>query len=1471
MSANTAQTREEKKSVFDERFVGRYPQSKTLGFSLIPVLTESQKAFILEEKGYSDKEQITRQDRMERFFLDNKKSVFDVDKKRKDQYGDLKKYLTELHKVFIKDALVLAKSTYKKEFSKEFALNYDEYMRYFQTKNEEQKSAIAKKINSKKEEIAKLFIGKKGKKGIFQETAKKYFLDLQSSLREGEKIKWSANEKKGFEKGSKNILLSPKNVLFLLRKKVEEGVISDEEDKFSELFSDFQKWTTYFRNFSEIRGNLYKDDGRTEGEDSADKRTIIQKGNANQITTRIIDENFEIFVRNAFFCKKNSSSLGLHGGYEGNDCVEIFGEKRSILNSDFYVNCFLQTDINIYNEAISRLNKFFNEKRRGKQSIEYLEKLTKQLLLTDGLEEKVVKRFFSEAEFIEGLQFFHRHAKEKVAMVQNFLVDGEINCNFEDVLLNENQTHFFCNVFFGSWSYLRDLYRRRNSIGEVSEEGKNDELKTVEGISKKTFSLLEIQELLEGETKESFEESLQSWRSWFDFQEISERGVYRKEKSNFENFLSLLGFYLHSFIDGRGILSKREKKDKERINRDRKEIEEKGRNGERVDDLLLSKFSPEIFEENIRENIEEKEKRFIGAMGHFASRKKLSRKELFATTNAINEYCSRVSDINRFFALFEIPEGVSSSGIIQEFKERNEIVSSFGAIKNFITAKESEKDKIKLNFENQFLLDGWDVGKETERKSFIFFQKEGKMIRKFFLGVVSFLGDKKMFEKNLHPEVFIEDEASYKMEYKFFKDASMMIPKCSTQLGVVKRFFLDSVNQEIVVERGKTVKKDSKIVNPLKITREIFELNNFGFEKKYLKTLQERMVKPNPSLKVKIDKNRSEDFVKTFQKNYLKMTGDEAGYRKSLNTWIDFCKEFLNSYESTLIFSFDFKPTNEYKSVDEFYRDVNIKTYDVKILPVSGDFIQKMVESGKLFLFEIYSKDFSPYKNGGEKSEEERESNKNLHTLYFEELFSEENQKFPIFKLSGGGEIFFREKIEDYKQESWEKQELRKPKTNKIPLKKRRFTKDAILLKLSIVQNHISKNNENINRDVQRCVVENKDLHVLGLDRGEKHLAYACLLDGNGYIAEEPRSLNEIRGIDYMKKLDLREKERMMARRSWTKIENIKELKKGYISNVTSDLARTLISKSALICLENLNYLFKKDRSTRIEKGVYQYFEDALADKLRYAVLDKTAKGVRNALQLVPPQMGTKKMTGNQSGVMLYVDARHTSKTCPHCGFRSRGGNFEKEKYVRDQIKKGNLAIFYEKTKDRFRIEYDWDTGLGKDLYGNEKLYGKGVKEYIYSDVERKDWNHDGLIRLFERHLEEGENVDLFRLVSQERSFSYVTFGKIFTSLTWIRRSIPLNGEKEDRISCPKCHFSTSSSRVKNIKNGDANGAYNIARKGLIVLRKIRSEKLKKKIDKGIPSSDLKISLFEWDCETYAQWLREGKKDWEESDNLRGL
>ena len=107
--------------------------------------------------------------------------------------------------------------------------------------------------------------------------------------------------------------------------------------------------------------------------------------------------------------------------------------------------------------------------------------------------------------------------------------------------------------------------------------------------------------------------------------------------------------------------------------------------------------------------------------------------------------------------------------------------------------------------------------------------------------------------------------------------------------------------------------------------------------------------------------------------------------------------------------------------------------------------------------------------------------------------------------------------------------------------------------------------------------------HIIGIDRGERHLLYLTVIDLNGIIVEQ-YSLNEIINefngkpyiTDYHQLLDNKEKERNLAKKDWQTIENIKELKEGYLSQVINRISNLMIKYNAIIVLEDLNSGFKR-------------------------------------------------------------------------------------------------------------------------------------------------------------------------------------------------------------------------------------------------------------------------------------------------------
>ena len=190
------------------------------------------------------------------------------------------------------------------------------------------------------------------------------------------------------------------------------------------------------------------------------------------------------------------------------------------------------------------------------------------------------------------------------------------------------------------------------------------------------------------------------------------------------------------------------------------------------------------------------------------------------------------------------------------------------------------------------------------------------------------------------------------------------------------------------------------------------------------------------------------------------------------------------------------------------------------------------------------------------------------------------------------------------------------------------------------------------NQDVLKFIKDKGIRHIIGIDRGERHLLYLTMINMKGEIVEQ-FSLNSIASNpnnpdfkqDYNQLLAAKEGDRQEARRNWSTIENIKELKEGYLSQIVHKLSRMMIDNDAILVLENLNTGFMRGRQ-KVEKSVYLKFEKMLIDKLNY-VVDKSITannpcGALRALQQTDTYENFNKyQKGNvrQCGFVFYIPA----------------------------------------------------------------------------------------------------------------------------------------------------------------------------------------------------------------------------------------
>lgn len=617
-----------------------------------------------------------------------------------------------------------------------------------------------------------------------------------------------------------------------------------------------------------------------------------------------------------------------------------------------------------------------------------------------------------------------------------------------------------------------------------------------------------------------------------------------------------------------------------------------------------------------------------------------------------------------------------------------------------------------------------------------------------------------------------------------------------------------------------------------------------------------------------------------FKTEYRKINPEV--YKESLIKMIDYFKLGFERHESYKHYPFCWKESSKYNDIGEFYKDVINSCYQLHFEKVNYDNLLKLVENNKIFLFQIYNKDFAEKKSG----------KKNLHTLYWENLFSEENLKDVCLKLNGEAELFWRkpslnkEKVtvhkkgsilvnrttndgksipEDIYQEIYQFKNkmidnlsenakslldsgvvVCKEATHNIT-KDNRFTEDTYLFHCPITMNFKApdKSNKEFNNQVLEVLSDNPDVKIIGLDRGERHLIYLSLINQKGEI-ELQKTLNlvdQVRNdktvkVNYQEKLVHKEGDRDKARKNWQTIGNIKELKEGYLSNVVHEIAKMMVEHNAIVVMEDLNFGFKRGRFA-VERQIYQKFENMLIEKLNYLVFkDKKVTepgGVLNAYQLTNKSANVSDVY-RQCGWLFYIPAAYTSKIDPKTGFANlfitKGlTNVEKKKEFFDKFD----SIRYDSKEDCFVFGFDYGKICDNaDFKKKWEVYTKGER-LVYNKTERKNISINPTEELKSIFDDFGINwnnednfIDSVHTIQAEKSNAkfFDTLLRMFNATLQMRNSIP-NTEIDYLISPVKSEDGTFFDSREELKKGenaklpidaDANGAYHIALKGLYLL-----------------------------------------------------
>lgn len=736
------------------------------------------------------------------------------------------------------------------------------------------------------------------------------------------------------------------------------------------------------------------------------------------------------------------------------------------------------------------------------------------------------------------------------------------------------------------------------------------------------------------------------------------------------------------------------------------------------------------------------------------------------------------------------------------FEKINEITYLYNKVRNFVSQKPYSTKKIKLNFGNPNFLGGWAVKKEISYSSFLLTKNNN-----FYLGIMD-SKSKKYFKNYPQPK---NDEICFK-----------------------KMIYLQSANpqkevQNLMVINGKTLKKNGRkdkltgenlILEELKNTYLPKEINEIRKNKTYSKT--------------------SESFSK-----------------ENLIKFIDFYKQRVIEYYN--MFDFTFKSSEDYADFGQFTNDINQQAYQIHFIDVPESHINSLVNEGKLYLFQIYNKDFSKYSKG----------TKNLHTMFFEMLFDEKNLKDVVFKLNGEAEMFYRKaslnpnKITHPKNQPIDnKNHQNKKKTSMFDydlIKDKRYTVDKFNLHIPMTLNFKSIGKEHINDDVRKSIKSADNINIIGIDRGERNLIYITVIDSTGKILDQ-YSLNEIINehngnsyvTDYHQLLELKEKERKEAKLEWKSIENIKELKEGYLSQVVHKIVQLMIKYNAIVVLEDLEDGMKNNRK-KVDIQVYQKFENALINKLKFCV-NKSLKadeigGLLNAYQLV----NSDNVKGKQNGFIFYIPAWNTSKIDPVTGFVSL---FDLKLSTIDSMYKFICKfnrISFNKEKDYFEFAFDYHN-FGKrclnDYRRNWTVCTFGERIMTFRNKEKNNQFDNQVIYLTKefKNLFNEYNIDIHseNLIQEiqnkkdklDKNF-FTKFIKFFKLTVQLRNSKTGSTlKKDDYLISPVANKKGEFFDSRNFsgdkallpQDADANGAYNIARKGLFIVEKIKSAENDKKI-----------------------------------------
>ena len=1301
-------------------------------------------------------------DYIEDFKSQQLKDFVEIDQQRASDYLEIKKIIDDYHRDYIENSL----SSNVNAETGEMIISFDDFNQAF--------DAYKKyKSNSK------------------DKSRTKVWEDIQKELRK-KLVSLFPNKANLFKKE-----LITKDIPAFLKKK-------GEWDKNKAVVETFNKFTTYFKGFHENRQNMYS-----------------EKDQSTAISYRLMNENLPRFFDNCIcYAKIIDKYKDLDLSLE-----QILLDKTNITSvaeifkPHYYINLFTQTGIDNYqlilvgfttddgtkiqglNEKINQFKqklvqsikddaKAKGEKNKGKvYDLSGFTELYKQILSDRETASFIPEAFEDDRQLLESLSEFIKLAIGKKGLINQLQVAVEkLNtANLEKTYIKSA----------GLSSISQSLFKSYNIISQAIKHFTDNELKTKkqkEDYQKqKTYTLKEL------------DENLYQFIKTLD----EDNPIVIKYKE-FTNPKQIISSSLKQIVQN----TEKENKLQDTINN--------------VQDILnLTELSKRRRAPN-PEKVED-----TGGKGFVQIQKIQTMLDAFMSISHALKPLHLV-DGRKPINLPDKDNSFYSEFVVAYEEYANITIALYNKVRNHLTKKSFSKDKIKLNFDKGNFLNGF-VESKTEN-SYNGTQYGGYLLRKqrldgeynYYLGI-----SKKSNIFSFYDTDSKKDSDFERLNYYQAKTNSIYGSSYVGNYQVDKEDLVQSILN--YVERQT---KQSDFIVDL----ESAEDKNFKVEflNEY-NELKDEEKTPTRLLSMLEDKSHL-DIPVLMESEEVKKAN--AKIIKNLQLTLE---TYKNKVEALYLLS-----NKKFDGLKELQDEISKAALNKSFIyqNICEDEMQVHLNNDDLFLFQIYNKDFS------ENRLKKRKRTDNLHTMYFKALMEGNNDCFDI----GSGEVFFR-KHSIPKHITHPRNLAIKNKNENNPkqkssftydlIKDKRYTHDKFLFHLSVDINYKQekpnkaftiKHNNKINAEL----AEQDETCVIGIDRGERHLLYYAVINSQGKIIEQG-SLNSISTdqgykVDYQQKLHQKEKQRDKARKSWSSVENIKELKAGYLSHVIHKLALLIEKHNAIVCLEDLNFGFKRGRF-KVEKQVYQKFEKALIDKLNYLVFkNKQAKevgGNLNAYQLTAPFESFKQLEKQkQSGILFYVRADYTSKIDPATGFidflRPRYVSLAKSKAFFENIEcfkynanKGYFEMLfdYKKMKPSLKIkgyQSKWTVCTFGDVRYQNKRNDKGEWETESINVTHK---LKQLLELANIQYKNGQDLKQELILKKETKFYKTLFWLLKLTLS-LRHS--KTGTDDDFILSPvaneKGQFYDSRNASSDMpKDADANGAYNIALKGLWNIQQIKA------------------------------------------------